>query len=48
MGKVSRVIPGLDGKVRWVTVRYKNKDSDQYTEIERPVQKLIVILPTEE
>ena len=48
MGKVTRVVPGIDHKVRCVTVRYKNNDSNQYTEIERPVQRLIVILPVDE
>ena len=45
MGKVTRVVPGTDGKVRCVTVRYRNQDSNQFLEIERPIQRLIVILP---
>ena len=46
-GRVSKVYPGLDGKVRKVQVEYKDpgKDSKQFTRIERPVQRLILLLP---
>ena len=46
-GRVSNVYPGLDGKVRKVQVEYKDpgKDSKQFTRIDRPVQRLILLLP---
>ena len=39
-----------DGKVHRVTVQHKNENSNMFTEIERPVQKLVVIfiLPVDE
>ena len=48
MGKINNVQAGIDGKVRRVSIQYKNKNSDVYTEIERPVQKVVVILPVGE
>ena len=48
MGKISNVEPGIDTKVQRITVQYKHKGSNKYTEIERPVQKLVLILPIDE
>ena len=48
MGKINNVQAGIDVKVRRVSIQYKNKNSDVYTEIERPVQKVVVILPVGE
>ena len=53
MGIVKETFPSLDGKVRSVKIGYKNNDAGpdyngkQYTYIERPVQKLIVIVPVD-
>lgn len=54
MGVVTETHPGDDGKVRRVTVSYKNIHDEnsyggiRYTRIERPVQRLIVLIPAEE
>ena len=48
LGKVSSVEPGIDGKVRKVSVQYKNKSSNSVITIVRPVQRLVVILPIDE
>ena len=54
MGVVTKVYPSEDGKVRKVQVSYKNnKDGPnykgvEYTKVERPVQRLVVIVPNEE
>ena len=56
LGKVKESYPSNDGKVRRVTIKYKNLGSDKsqiydgknYTFIERPVHKLIVIVPIDE
>ena len=48
IGRICGSKPSSDGKVRRVTVQYKNEDSNIFTEIERPVQKLVVILPVDE
>ena len=48
LGKVSIVEVGVDGKVRRVSIQYKNNESDTYTEIDRPVQRVVVILPVDE
>ena len=48
LGKINNGQAGIDGKVRRVSIQYKNKNSDIYTEIERPVQKVVVILPISE
>ena len=46
-GRISKVYPGPDGRVRNVQVEYKDpgKDSKQFTKIERPIQRLILLLP---
>ena len=46
--RVTTVEPGIDGKVRRVSLMYKNKSSDTVITIERPVQKIVVVLPVEE
>ena len=43
LGLVSKVYQDRDGKVRRVSVTYKNLNSNVYTEVERPVQNLVVI-----
>ena len=48
LGKVSAVEPGVDDKVRKVSVQYKNKSINSLITIERAVQRLVVILPIEE
>ena len=48
LGRVNGAKMGSDGKVRRVTVRYRNQNSNVFTEIERPIQKLVVILPVDE
>ena len=57
LGKVSNTFEGQDGKVRKVQVQYKNPkpgepvlkyDGRGYVTIERPVNKLIVLLPNDE
>ena len=57
LGKISKVYKGEDGKVRRALVEYKNpKPGEKVTEykgkgfttIERPVNKLITILPASE
>ena len=47
IAKVDEVTPGIDGLVRRVKVIYKNKDSSQYTKVERSVQRFIVLLPVD-
>ena len=46
--KLGQVKPGIDDKVRRVTLQYKNKCSNVFTEIDRPVQRIVVILPVDE
>ena len=60
LGRVSKVFPSEDGKVRNVEVQYKNlasnkSDSDDtcmigtgFTSFKRPVQRLIVLVPSDE
>ena len=53
LGKVSQVSPGSDGKVRNVKVQYKVQNEDpnkanKYTTIDRSVNRLIVIVPSDE
>ena len=57
LGIVSRTFPGTDGNVRRVQVKYKNPkpgepvtkyDGKGYVTIERPVHRLVVLLPKEE
>ena len=46
--QLCQVHPGIDGKVRRVSIQYKNKDSDTFITIDRPVERLVVILPVDE
>ena len=46
MGRVTEAIPGADGKVRDVKVQYKNTES--VITIDRPVQRLVLLLPYDE
>ena len=57
LGKVSNIYPGTDGKVRKVDVQYKNRNADEptanykgkiYVTVQRPVQRLILLLPIDE
>ena len=48
LGLVSEVFVDKDDKVRRVKVKYKNIHSNVYTEVERPVQNLVVISTSEE
>ena len=48
LGLISRATIDKDGKVRRVSVKYKNTNTNAYTEIERPVQNLVVVSPSEE
>ena len=57
LGKVSKVFPGVDGKVRNVEVQYKILDSNEkpthykgrkYMTVTRPVQRLVVLLANDE
>ena len=45
LGYVAEVIPGRDNRIRRVTVKYKNENSKSFTFIQRPVQRLVVIVP---
>ena len=53
LGKIEKVYPSNDGRVRKVSVLYKNVDKSttykggSFVEVERPVQKLVVLLPVE-
>ena len=57
LAKVGNVFPSDDGRVRKVEVMYKNERPGElgnkyagtpYTKIERPVQKIVVIIPVDE
>ena len=57
LGKVSKTYQGNDGKVRKVEVQYKNLNSKEpvtkykgkgYVTVERPVHRLIVLIPNTE
>ena len=54
MARITKAPLSSDGKVRKVALCYRQLDNSPYykggpwTEIERPVQKLVVILPAEE
>ena len=57
LGKVSNVYPGADGKVRRVDVQYKNLTVSEptkqyqgkgYVTVQRPVQRLVLLIPIDE
>ena len=49
MGRICNVYPGSDGKVRNVEVEYKcNPDSKVFIKINRPVQRLVLLLPCDD
>ena len=54
LARISRTYPSSDGKVRKVTLSYRQLDNTNnyiggaLTNIERPVQNLVVILPAED
>ena len=45
LGCISEVISGMDKRIRRVTVKYRNDNSKSFTFVQRPVQRLIVIVP---
>jgi hypothetical protein len=56
LGRVSKVKPGNDGKVRNIEVQYKNPKSGEpvnkyggqdYVTVEQAVHRLVVILPAD-
>ena len=47
-GIVTKAEPSSDGKVRHVSIKYKNPMSSSFVEVDRPVQKLVVLLSAEE
>ena len=47
-GEISKIFHGIDNKVRHVTVKYKPQNSSCYAEVERPIKKLVVLLPVVE
>ena len=48
IGVISKIFHGIDKRVRYVLAKYKNHNSSVFTEVERPVQKLVILLPIEE
>ena len=48
LGKISRIYPGIDGKVRRVKVQYKLPKHNSFINLERPVQRLVLIIPADE
>jgi len=49
LGRVSCADPSLrDGFVRKIEVQYKNLDAKTYTTIERPVQRVVVLVPVDD
>ena len=48
LAKVSKTMPSSDGKVRRVILEYKNEGALTLTKVERPVQRLVVIVTVDE
>ena len=57
LARISDVFPSDDGRVRKVELKYKNEKPGEagnkyagspYTRIERPVQRIVVIVPIDE
>ena len=49
LGRVSQADPSLrDGFVRNVEIKYKNEGTKTYTTVDRPVQRIIVLVPVNE
>jgi len=48
LGRISRAEPSSDGRVRKVDVQYKRENGNVFTTITRPVQRVVVIVPTED
>ena len=49
MGKVNKADPSpRDGFVRKVNIQYKNPGAKSFTTINRPVQRIVVIVPVDE
>ena len=47
VGLISKINLDDDGKVRRVTVKYKNNTDKAYIKIERAIQNVVVISPSE-
>jgi len=45
LGRVVEVFPGEDGHVRRVIVTYKNPGEAVFRKSERPIHKLVLIVP---
>ena len=45
---VTKVVPSEDGRIRRVSVSYCVQDTGSRQEVERAVQRLVVIVPVEE
>ena len=48
LGKIVSVEPGIDNKVRRISIAYKHENSNTFITIDRSVQRVVVILPVEE
>jgi hypothetical protein len=48
LGRVVKVFPGEDGHVRRAIIAYKNPGESTFRETERPIQKLVLIVPVED
>ena len=48
MGLVTEIIPSKDERVRRVKIFYRTQETGSKQEVERAVQRLIVIVPVEE
>ena len=48
LGLVTEVYCGSDGKVRRVKVKYINPSNGSPIEVDRPIQRLVIILAAEE
>ena len=48
LGKVTKTITASDGKVRTVTVGYKQVGAKRFTYVERSSNSLIIVVPVEE
>lgn len=47
MGIVSECKEGKDGRVRSIKVKYKNEDKKSFTEVERSIHNVVVVVPVD-
>lgn len=47
LAKVGSVMPGEDGRIRRVKLLYKNPGSSKFSETERCIQNIVVIVPND-